>query len=435
MPVPAVLAPIVPQVILAETPAGVVTSVAGGTTVIITAQGSATALTVYTDANGNGPTTTPSLDSKGQLLQTSGAPWFVVPGSYLCTPNVAGGVPTGIEASVPLPTAAQVGADAAGAAAAVTAASIGALPAPTTAIPAWAAATLYALGQQVTRDGYVWSSSALHTSGAIFSGAANWVQLGLDPAGNAFSPPLAVRSVMANTTARDGELLLVDTTAGALTVTLAATPAAVTRVVKVSADANVLTINPPASKTINGQTSAQTSTPFTGGAFGPAPGGNYVRVDGPGGGVTPVAGQVIGSSVFTPASVSNATTNSGTLVDATFSDPGATTPSVAFAAPPSGRVKVRALLMLTLFQGNPDLMIGLREAAAAICNPRQARAAIISAGSILVDRTSYEEVISGLVPGSAHTYKLAIASNTNGTATGQFSAGPGQPLIMEAVAY
>lgn len=110
MPVPAVLAPIVPQVILAVTPAGVVTSVAGGTTATITAQGSATPVAVYTDATGNGPTTTPSLDSKGQLLQTSGAPWFVVPGSYICTPNVAGGVPTGIVASVPLPTAAQVGA-------------------------------------------------------------------------------------------------------------------------------------------------------------------------------------------------------------------------------------------------------------------------------------------------------------------------------------
>lgn len=54
-----------------------------------------------------------------------------------------------------------------------------AVPAPTDAIPAWAALTLYpTVGQSVTNGGYFWSNKAPHTSGAAFTGATNWVQIG-----------------------------------------------------------------------------------------------------------------------------------------------------------------------------------------------------------------------------------------------------------------
>lgn len=120
-----------------------------------------------------------------------------------------------------------------------------------TVILPWAANTAYATGQPMTQGGVTYTRNSAGTSRASFDGteAALWTALPLGSGGGA-GLPKNVRSVSANATAVGGDLLLVDATAGAVTITSPASAAVgdLFTVVKTDSSANAVAVT----GTING---------------------------------------------------------------------------------------------------------------------------------------------------------------------------------------
>lgn len=135
--------------------------------------------------------------------------------------------------------------------------------------------------------------------------------------------------------------------------------------------------------------------------------------DGAGGG-----SGLIGITSYNPVSVSTISTTS-----ATFADVDATNVFVVFTTPPSGKVLISASARPSTAT-NTELSWNLREGAADIANT--AISIIYQAGVQAV----YRQLISGLTPGSAHTYKLGHARTFgSGTAQTLFGGSYGQTLM------
>lgn len=114
---------------------------------------------------------------------------------------------------------------------------------------------------------------------------------------------------------------------------------------------------------------------------------------------------LLGIKQYGPSSQANYTNSNATL-----SDVDATNLAVAFVAPPGGAVIVRAEAAMYEQSGNGGwCTLGLREGSTNIA------AARVLAPSPGATKCVASWVISGLTPGTTYTYKMAFASQNNGT--------------------
>lgn len=124
----------------------------------------------------------------------------------------------------------------------------------------------------------------------------------------------------------------------------------------------------------------------------------------------------------------NTAGGSKTTTSATQADVDATNAVITFTAPASGNVLVRVTVTAnTDATANANCFLGLRESTTNVVNKTFAQQSQLY-GTIeqLVVWSAY---ISGLTPGSSHTYKLAFASNSSEPFTLRASAT--NPMILE----
>lgn len=139
-------------------------------------------------------------------------------------------------------------------------------------------------------------------------------------------------------------------------------------------------------------------------------------IDGTVGGTGPLA-----VTQYAPSTQANYTNTNGTL-----SDVDATNLSVTFIAPPSGAVIVRCEAAMYETTGNGGwCYLGVREGSTTIGVSR------VLAPSAGATKCVASVVVTGLTPGSSHTYKMAFAEQSGGTLTLSAKNDAMGPAIIE----
>ena len=147
-------------------------------------------------------------------------------------------------------------------------------------------------------------------------------------------------------------------------------------------------------------------------------------------------GGILGSKIYAPAAQTVYSSSSTTLADVD-----ATNAVVSFIAPPSGNVLIRVNCWIDFnIAGGGDAFIGLREGAADLSGT----VTRIARSNTNGDQQQYMSVpmcVTGLTPGSSHTYKLSFARAVGGIlrlivqdGAGTGTASGWGPLIMEVLA-
>lgn len=132
---------------------------------------------------------------------------------------------------------------------------------------------------------------------------------------------------------------------------------------------------------------------------------------------------VLASTTYNPAGNATPTTTSTTYVDVD-----ATNILVSFRAPPSGKVRVTTSLYARNNTGGQVVKFNLREGSSDLTGTGQS-VTDASTGA----RIAYEATVSGLVPGSVHTYKLGWRA-VGGTASCSYGGTDVGPVVMTVVA-
>lgn len=130
-----------------------------------------------------------------------------------------------------------------------------------------------------------------------------------------------------------------------------------------------------------------------------------------------IPGQILGQSIYNPVSLSTYSSTSGT-----FADIDAANLAVSFVAPASGIVEVE-ICAVAVIGANTEVSWGLREAAADVTGSKKAM--MYSGASAFQIQCCYKVQITGLTPGSSHTYKASFA-RTSGASTAGMLVGAAQ---------
>lgn len=121
------------------------------------------------------------------------------------------------------------------------------------------------------------------------------------------------------------------------------------------------------------------------------------------------------------------------LTTGTFADMDATNLAVTFTAPASGSVLVRLTCQALSAGGVVSVFWGLREGNVTVAGPAQVGGNQANQSIHTISRTF---LVSGLTPGSVHTYKWAASHDAPvwGMQWGTFLGSPRGAAVMEVIA-